>query len=258
MNIHKEVYGTGDPIVLLHGWAMHTGVWREFAKKLAQNYQVICLDLPSHGRSDYLEKFTLENISAALIEQFPSQACTVLGWSMGVTIALDLSQRFPQRINGLIGLAGNPCFVAQENWAGMKLTLLRQFNQQLIDDCSGTLLRFLSLQILRQADYKILVKQLKLALNETLPPTQSILEQGLILLETTDLRMNLATINCPVLMVLGDRDTLVPIKVGEQLQTLQPKLLLKILPKAGHVPFLSHPEELLDCLRNFMEQKRVD
>ena len=68
MNIHKEVYGTGDPIVLLHGWAMHTGVWREFAKKLAQNYQVICLDLPSHGHSDYLEKFTLENISQALIE----------------------------------------------------------------------------------------------------------------------------------------------------------------------------------------------
>ncbi len=258
MNIHKEVYGTGDPIVLLHGWAMHTGVWREFAKKLAENYQVICLDLPSHGHSDYLEKFTLENISQALIKQFPSQSCTVLGWSMGMTIALDLTQRFPNRINGLIGLAGNPCFVAQENWAGMQLKLLRQFNQQLIDDCRGTLLRFLSLQILRQADYKILVKQLKLALNETLPPTQSILEQGLILLETTDLRMNLATITCPILMVLGDRDTLVPVKVAEQLQTLQPKLVLKILPKAGHVPFLSHQEVLLDCLRNFMEQKRVN
>ncbi|MCK4493143.1 MAG: alpha/beta fold hydrolase, partial [Methylococcales bacterium] len=139
MNIHKEVYGTGDAIVLLHGWAMHTGVWREFSKKLAENYQVICLDLPSHGRSDYLANFSLENISQALIKQFPTQSCTVLGWSMGMTIALDLSQRFPKRINGLIGLAGNPCFVAQENWVGMPLKLLRRFNQQLIDDCSGTL-----------------------------------------------------------------------------------------------------------------------
>ncbi|MCK4493556.1 MAG: alpha/beta fold hydrolase, partial [Methylococcales bacterium] len=68
----------------------------------------------------------------------------------------------------------------------------------------------------------------------------------------------LATINCPVLMVLGDRDTLVPVKVAEQLQTLQPKLLLKILSKSGHVPFLSHQEVLLDCLKNFMEQKRVN
>ncbi|MBS4051006.1 MAG: pimeloyl-ACP methyl ester esterase, partial [Methylomonas sp.] len=34
---------------MLHGWAMHTGVWRDFARRLAEYYQVICVDLPGHG-----------------------------------------------------------------------------------------------------------------------------------------------------------------------------------------------------------------
>ncbi len=258
MKIHKEVYGTGEPIVLLHGWAMHTGIWRNFAQKLAQNYQVICLDLPSHGRSDELPRFELPLISEQLIKVFPQEACTVLGWSLGVTIALDLKRRFPTRIKALALLAGNPCFVKRENWAGMELKLLHRFTDNLMIDCQLTLLRFLSLQILGLANYKTLVKTLKIALQETPAPEQSVLEQGLTILKETDLRAVVSESDCPLLLILGDRDTLVPVAIGEQMKALQPKLFLHILKKAGHVPFLSHQDELLAILITFMENKRVN
>ncbi len=257
MKIHKEIYGIGEPIVLLHGWAMHTGIWRTFAKKLAQNYQVICLDLPSHGRSDLLPKFELDSINKALINAFPKEPCTVLGWSLGGTIALDLARRFPHRIHKLILLASNPCFVKKENWVGMELKLLHRFTNNLMIDCQLTLLRFLSLQILGLANYKSMVKTLKIALQETPAPEQSVLEQGLTILKETDLRVVVSESDCPLLLILGDRDTLVPVAVGEQMQALHPKLFLHILKKAGHVPFLSHQDELLAVLINFMENKCV-
>jgi len=258
MKIHKEIYGTGESIVLLHGWAMHTGIWRDFAQKLAENYQVICLDLPSHGRSEALPNFELPLISEQLIKAFPEEPCTVLGWSLGGTIALDLKQRFPTRIRRLILLAGNPCFVNKENWAGMELKLLHRFTDNLMMDCQLTLLRFLSLQILGLADYKTLVKTLKIALQETPTPEQSVLEQGLTILKETDLRVVIRTLDCPLLLILGNRDTLVPIAIGEQMKALQPKLFLRILEKAGHVPFLSHQNELLAVLINFMENTGVN
>lgn len=69
--IHLETFGQGKPIVLVHGWAMHTGIWREFAKQLADSYQVTCVDLPGHGRSEAIDPFTLERISDALVKIIP-------------------------------------------------------------------------------------------------------------------------------------------------------------------------------------------
>jgi pimeloyl-[acyl-carrier protein] methyl ester esterase len=257
MKIHQEIYGEGEPIVLLHGWAMHTGIWRVFAQELAENYQVICLDLPSHGRSDSLKKFELNAISDALIKVLPQQPCTLLGWSLGVTIALALTQRFPEKIKGLVLLSGNPCFVQNETWKGMELKLLHRFANNLMVNCQTTLLRFLSLQVFGLPEYKQCVKNLKSALQETAPPNKETLQQGLELLEKSDLRPVLAHLSCPAILILGGQDTLVPVKIAQSMQKLQPNLAVHILKKAGHAPFLSHRNKLLEIIGDFMENMDV-
>ena len=42
--IYHQTFGKGKPIVLVHGWAMHSGIWQDFARQLAQQYQVTCID----------------------------------------------------------------------------------------------------------------------------------------------------------------------------------------------------------------------
>lgn len=255
--IHTEIYGSGQPIVLIHGWAMHSGIWRNFAQQLAEHYQVICVDLPGHGRSQKLPEFTLAAISYQISKVLPEQTCTVLGWSLGSIVALDLASRFPHKINKLVLMAGNPCFVKKEDWAGMKLTLLENLASNLIKDCRGTLVRFLSLQVVGLPDYKILLKELKQAVQACEPPEQEVLQGGLAILQQHDLRSQLAKLHCPVTAILGGLDTLVPVAVGAQMQALQPKLQLKIIERAGHLPFLSHQTELLSLLTAFMEQPHV-
>jgi pimeloyl-[acyl-carrier protein] methyl ester esterase len=254
MKIHTEIYGVGRPVVLIHGWAMHTGIWRSFAKQLSQYYQVICVDLPGHGRSEKVSAFTLEAISKQLQKILPSVPCTLVGWSLGGSVALDLANRFPNKINNVVIISSNPCFVKTATWAGMKMETLQRFAADLSNDCYATLLRFLSLQVHGLEDGKALLKELKTALHDCEPPPQEVLKGGLTILEQQDLRSQLARLHCPAQVILGTHDTLVPVAVGEQILALNPRLTLNIINRAAHVPFLSHPTQLISMLRDFLEK----
>jgi pimeloyl-[acyl-carrier protein] methyl ester esterase len=59
-------------------------------------------------------------------------------------------------------------------------------------------------------------------------------------------------------VILGTYDTLVPVIVGEQIFGLNSNIQINIIDKAGHVPFLSHPEQLLLLLRAFLEDANAD
>ena len=52
MSLHVEYEGAGPDLVLLHGWAMHSGIWRDVRERLARHFRLHLVDLPGHGRSD--------------------------------------------------------------------------------------------------------------------------------------------------------------------------------------------------------------
>ena len=254
--IHQQTFGKGKPIVLVHGWAMHSGIWRDFTRQLGQNYQVTCIDLPGHGRSEKIDSFTLERISDALVNAVvPNISSCWLGWSLGATVVLDIAKRFPERVNSLVLLAGNPSFTQKPQWPGMNVGLLDAFADQLNTDCQATLLRFLSLQVNNLPDYKTLMKTLKSALMECNAPDNETLQGGLDILKHADLRLALSATTVPVSVILGARDTLVPVSAGKNMQELAPEIMLNIIDKAGHVPFLSHPQDVLAIISRFMEEQ---
>jgi len=255
--IHLETFGEGQPIVLVHGWAMHTGIWREFAKQLARNYRVTCIDLPGHGRSEKIYPFTLERISAELIKVVPEQSCW-LGWSLGATVVLDITERYPERVSSLILLAGNPSFTSSgQAWPGMAVNLLDDFAGQLNKNCQTTLMRFLSLQVNGLPDQKSLLKTLKTAVFECDAPDTKTLQGGLDILKQADLRPVLSGLSIPVSVILGGLDTLVPVAVGRKMLQLLPSLELNIIDRAGHVPFLSHSVETLAIISRFMDKQCI-
>jgi pimeloyl-[acyl-carrier protein] methyl ester esterase len=250
--IYSQTMGTGKPITLIHGWAMHSGIWRTFAQSLAQYYQVTCIDLPSHGHSDKLSPFTLEAVGDALVETLPDESSCWLGWSLGATVVLDIARRYPERVNALILLAGNPLFVRSEQWAGVKPEVLDAFASSLTADCQATLIRFLALQVNNLPNGKNLLKELKTAVMECEPPDYDSLQGGLDILKHTDLRATLSQLDMPVSVILGDKDTLVPVAVADNLNNMN--IQSTIINGAGHVPFLSHSQELLTLIRRFMDE----
>jgi pimeloyl-[acyl-carrier protein] methyl ester esterase len=254
IKIHQQTFGKGKPIVLVHGWAMHSGIWRDFAGQLALNYQVTCIDLPGHGRSEKIDGFTLEQVSHALVNAVSDESSCWLGWSLGATVVLDIANRFPDRVNSLVLLAGNPSFTQTGQWPGMNVGLLEAFAGKLNEDCQATLLRFLSLQVNNLPDYKSLIRMLKATVLECEAPDKETLQGGLNILKHADLRPALSGTSVPVSVILGTRDTLVPVSAGQNMQALAPGITLDIIDKAGHMPFLSHPQDLLAIISRFMDE----
>ncbi len=252
MRIFTETLGEGKTIVLVHGWAMHCGVWRDFAEQLAKQYQVILVDLPGHGRSDKLEEFTLENIAEALIDAVPKKSCCWLGWSLGAKIILDISRQYPERVESLVLLAGNPCFTSTESWPGIDAEFLRMFKRSLENSGEAALQRFLLLQLQGTEQAKLLAKNLKVNFSQYQSPDNTILLAGLDILLHADLRPELASARIPVSIILGETDNLVPIRVGKAMQEIRSDCELDVIKKAGHLPFLSHQAEVINVLRDFL------
>jgi pimeloyl-[acyl-carrier protein] methyl ester esterase len=50
-HISYTIHGDGKPVLLIHGWSMHSGVWNHFVEEFASMYKVITVDLRGHGKS---------------------------------------------------------------------------------------------------------------------------------------------------------------------------------------------------------------
>jgi pimeloyl-[acyl-carrier protein] methyl ester esterase len=235
-----------ERLVLLPGWGMHSGVWGDFAELLSQYFTLTLIDhLPS-----------LDNIEAVgdeIIELLDDEPFYLLGWSLGGSVALNMAQRYPSRVKGVILLATNPCFVANEAWPGMPLAMFRAFTQQVHLNASATLQGFLMLQcqgVTNSHEYLETLKA-RFASKEMLP--LNALVQNLALLEKVDLRDVLTALACPVVAILSDNDALVPVTIGQVMQTLQPNLQLHIIEKAGHIPFMVQTEVCVNIICAFID-----
>ena len=255
--LYTETFGSGKPLVMVHGWAMHTGVWREFAQQLGAFYRVHCIDLPGHGRSQAIPSFTLHDIGTEVMRHAPLESCCWLGWSLGAIVVLDIARRSPEKVNSMILLGGNPRFCATADWPGMDAKLLRIFAENLQINSSDVLMRFLSLQVNKVTNAKVILKQLKAALLECALPDPKSLSGGLELLQTVDLREVYKQLQIPVQIIMGGEDRLVPSATGLAMQTLRPETELLCIEEAGHIAFLTHQLEVINGIRCFLQKNAI-
>lgn len=245
--LYVETIGKGPPLVMLHGWGWHSGIWKPLLPRLAERYQLFRVDLPGFGKSVPCDlDYTWKNIAALLFQQVPAQS-TWLGWSMGGLFAWWIAIHHPEKITRLITVASSPRFISDVEWPGMSLTALQNFYQHLSSDYEKTLYDFLELQLRGAPQNVSLLTELKKTLFTT-PASSVALHGGLILLEKTDLRAAVHTISCPVLSIFGSNDTLVPVSVVKKITPLLQQGRCEIIKRAGHIPFLSQPEKFLEFL----------
>ncbi len=253
-DIHCEIYGQGQPLVLIHGWSMHSGMWREFAQALADDFQVICLDLPGHGFSQSCQPYDLTTVTDSLIASIDASSFAVLGWSLGALVAIDMASRYPKRVRQLITLAGNPCFVQQNDWPGVQPEVLALFAKNLQHSSQQTLMRFLALQVNGMEHSRGLLKQLKTAVLDAPVPELSVLQAGLGILQYSDLRNQFTNLNQPVLGLFGEKDHLIPVDCAASLKNLNDNAETRVFEKAGHMPFLCHQQSLVDSIKQFCHE----
>jgi esterase len=105
LKLHFTRGGEGSPVVLLHGLFGSGGNLGALARALQDSFDVYSVDLPDHGRSDWLAEAGLPTMAEALREWLDAQnlACVhVIGHSLGGKVAMQLALDSPARIASLV------------------------------------------------------------------------------------------------------------------------------------------------------------
>src|SRR5580698_3178204 len=118
-DLYIETHGTGPDLVLLHGWGLNLRVWDGLTRELESTFRVIAVDLPGHGRSAWNPKARTPAEQAWQVHATLSSISdrySLLGWSLGGQIAIDLAAAMPGSVERLILVATTPRFAKSEDW----------------------------------------------------------------------------------------------------------------------------------------------
>jgi len=257
MKLYTRTSGDGPDLVLIHGWGMHGGVWDSLVPLLEPAFRVTRIDLPGHGRSDWNGATGLDDLVAVVLAAAPEVAAW-LGWSLGGLIAARAAVAAPARIERLVLLASSPSFVRRTDWQPAMLpALLEVFAADLHQDYVRTLHRFLALQVRGSEAAGAVLRSLHNTLLAQGRPVPGALDAGLEILRTADLRSRFAEIACPVLLLMGERDTLVPLAAGRQAAQLLADAQVRVIAGSGHAPFIAQPRQVAAVLEEFLQPART-
>lgn len=96
--IYYEDHGSGQPILLVHGWTCSSKFWRKNVPELSKYFRVITIDLRGHGNSSkILTGHTISQYASdvrALIEHLGLNDVTLVGWSLGGPVVLSYYEQF--------------------------------------------------------------------------------------------------------------------------------------------------------------------
>lgn len=250
--LYWQTFGEGERnLVLLHGWGLNAEVWRYIATRLAPHFRLHLVDLPGYGRSQGFGPMSLDEMADIVLAAAPEKAVW-LGWSLGGLVASQIALQAPQRVEALITVASSPCFAAQDEWPGIRPEVLQGFEHQLSEDFQRTVERFLALQTLGSESARQDARMLKaVVLDQPMPPVE-VLNGGLEILRQVDLRQAMCQLPMPLLRIYGALDGLVPRKVAFLLDALWPDSTSRVMEKAAHAPFVSHPDAFCEEIKQFL------
>lgn len=108
--IHLRTWGSRDlpPLMLVHGGAAHSGWWDHIAPLFSKTHRVIAPDLSGHGdsgtRTEYRPRTWAREVLAAAEAEGPSGRPTIVGHSMGGSVASAAASRYGKQIDSIINI----------------------------------------------------------------------------------------------------------------------------------------------------------
>ena len=255
------VGGEGPPLVVVHGLGGSAVNFTELAPLLARSRRVLIPDLPGHGRSLPLERVDglttyAEHVAAVadFEEMFPAP---VIGYSMGGVIALRLAAERPNDVPAL-ALVAAAGIVSVTRRAEIWLAATGAVRPaQVMTRFRGTFarrprLRWLPFGAWGAVDPPGLSPESVLGFLEGPSQHTDVGSAGRALL-TDDPRPDLDRVRCPVFLLWGARDRLVPLEDGfEYARRLRAPI--RTLPAAGHLLVGEHPQACAEILLEFLDR----
>jgi pimeloyl-ACP methyl ester carboxylesterase len=252
--IYFEDTGSGPPLVMGHSILCSGEMWMYQVPRLAGRYRVINVDQRGHGRSvPATGPYTLRDMVddfVAVMDHIEIEKAVWAGLSMGGMVAMHAAIAVPDRVSALILLdthAGAETVFKKLKYramsVGTKAFGVRPFFPAVLPLLFGR-------TTLEENSH--LVEDWKERFDAIHIP--SITRAVSVLVKRPSILNELADVNVPSLVIVGDEDASLPPPNSEEIVDALPKASLVVIPKAGHLAALERPGEVTDAMIGFLDE----
>lgn len=247
INVYYEVYGQGEPIVLLHG-AYYTIEmnWSQLIPELAKTRKVIALELQGHGHTAYsdrpLSRATLASDVEKVMDYLKIDSADVAGYSFGGQVAYQFAIQSPKRVKKLVIISAT---YKSEGWVPEVTAAFKKLKPELFANSP------------MKAAYDLVAPD-KTKWTTFLEQMMASAGQPFNLGDD-----NIAKITAPVLIISGDNDGMDKVELAKTYKLLgggvagdmqpMPKSQLAIVPGQSHVSLMRQTKLLLGYFDGFLK-----
>jgi len=240
--------GRGKPVILIHGFCETLEIWNGLAESLAESSEVFSIDLPGFGQSRLPPvPFSLADIGEKVLGWIEREQITrpfIVGHSLGGYIALAMAERGPEKIGGLCLFHSTPYPDSEEKKANRN----RGIEFVKVNGGGPFVDTFVPGLFFDKKDPAIPIVD-KIARNTS---------QETLLAYTAAMRDRPTSIDIfkkferPVLILVGDKDAVIPLESVQEYARLANNGLVQILNGAGHMGMFEQPLRVRDILKGFL------
>lgn len=239
--------GEGPPLVYLHSTLGESFMWLPFYQGLANHFHVYVPTHPGFHQSEGFDQIdTIEDMAFHYVELFDAlgfeEPVMVGGVSLGGWIAAEIAVRWPERISKL-WIADAPGLWVEGVQLGdlfRHIQSRKKMREMLFFDPQGPLA---SLVIKDNPDEAAMMTGYQ---------HMTVLAR-LVWERPYDAKLasRLHRVQCPVLLLWGEHDKLVPPAFGKAYQQYLPQAEMKLIPRCGHLPMFEAEKEFVEALVQF-------
>jgi 3-oxoadipate enol-lactonase len=238
--------GTGNPLVLLHGFPLDHHLWDEVVPLLEDTFDIILPDLRGFGESTTVDSpYGMNDYAsdiAGLLDQLNIQKTAVAGHSMGGYVALAFARLYPERISGL-GLVSSQLLADPPERKEGRYKSAADVSENGIGSVVATMTpKFTSDEKLQAFARASMESQQPFAYVGALKA----------MAERMDSTPLLASLKIPVVVIHGDADALIPIDRAREVKDSLPGAHLIEIHDAGHMPMMEAVNETAEALRKLV------
>ncbi len=249
--------GAGDPpLLFIHGFGESTRTWDLVRPELARRHRTVALDLWGFGasaRPKGLKPDGWVGEVRGLLDHLGIEQAVLIGHSLGGAVSLMCAGEMPERVQGLVlvnsdwGHAGFGYtmvrLIAHTNLLPLALARLRgavEPMRGLVKQVAGPKLQFTDEQLALYCDH--------FRVRGTCRTWQSLGRSQ----RWGDVHRLPATVQCPALVVWGEKDAIIPLAWGRKLAATLPNADLVTLPASGHFPQEDDAPAVITALEQFL------
>ncbi|MFK5707077.1 alpha/beta fold hydrolase [Lysinibacillus boronitolerans] len=252
------ILGQGDqPLIFAHGFGCDQNMWRFITPAFMDKYQIILFDYVGSGNSD-INAYSSEKYQSLqgyvqdlldIIETLSLQKSIFVGHSISAMIGLLASIQHPDYFKKLIMIGPSPCYLNDDGYRG---GFERSDIAELLDMMEMNFTGWASYMApiaMSNPEQPALTQELKQTFIAADPIIAKEFAEVTFL---SDHRSELPKVSVPSLIIQCSEDSIVPIGVGDYLHQHLKNSTLQLLEAKGHYPHISHPNETIQCIADFL------